>query len=92
MTKEKQAESRQTNKEKQAKQEQSNKRSRPKKYVRRIIPVWAKLLIIIILSFFALAIGLMIGFSALGDGSPLDVLKLETWEHIVDFVRVNEEE
>ncbi|KAB8126755.1 DNA-directed RNA polymerase subunit beta [Gracilibacillus oryzae] len=65
-------------------------RSQSKQYVGRLIPVWLKLLIIIVLSLFALFIGLIIGFSIIGDGQPLDVLRFETWEHIIDFVRIEE--
>ncbi|WP_163580493.1 DNA-directed RNA polymerase subunit beta [Gracilibacillus saliphilus] len=73
----------QTKKEKRA----DKKKQQEKKYVRRLIPIWAKVLIIIVLSLFALMIGLIVGFSILGDGSPLDVLKWETWQHIIDFVK-----
>ena len=89
MAEEKQSKAVTDEQEKAPKETQPQKRS--KKHVRRLIPVWAKLLIIVILSLFALIIGLMIGFSVIGDGSPLDVLKLELWEHIVDFVRVDKE-
>ncbi|WP_208590756.1 DNA-directed RNA polymerase subunit beta [Gracilibacillus suaedae] len=73
----------QTKKEKRA----DKKKQKEKKYVRRIIPIWAKVLIIVVLSLFALMIGLIVGFSILGDGSPLDALKWETWQHIIDFVK-----
>lgn len=78
------------NKKKQAKQEKKETRrarKKEKQYVRRIVPIWLKVLIVIVLSLFALMIGLIVGFSVFGDGNPLDVLKWETWQHIIDFVR-----
>jgi len=30
--------------------------------------------------------GLMVGYGVIGDGNPKDVLKKETWTHIVDLV------
>ncbi|UOQ50269.1 DNA-directed RNA polymerase subunit beta [Gracilibacillus caseinilyticus] len=69
------------------KQKQEELQEKEKRYVRRLIPIWAKLLIFLVLSSFALLIGLIVGFSILGDGSPLDVLKWETWQHIIDFIQ-----
>ncbi|SFM16123.1 DNA-directed RNA polymerase subunit beta [Gracilibacillus orientalis] len=69
------------------KAKRANEKQKEKKYVRRLIPIWAKVLIIVLLSLFALMVGLIIGFSILGDGSPLDVLKWGTWQHIIDFVK-----
>ncbi|MGT2906426.1 DNA-directed RNA polymerase subunit beta [Streptococcus dentiloxodontae] len=41
--------------------------------------------IIFLLSLLFLAIGLMIGYSLLGEGNnPLDILKPSTWQSIVD--------
>ncbi|WP_085506236.1 DNA-directed RNA polymerase subunit beta [Thalassobacillus devorans] len=49
---------------------------------RRIFPIWLRLIVITILCVLALIVGLIVGYGVLGDGDPLDVLKLETWEHI----------
>ncbi|GAE92483.1 hypothetical protein JCM21714_1487 [Gracilibacillus boraciitolerans JCM 21714] len=75
----------QSKKEKRAEKKKQNKEE--KKYLRRVVPVWLKILIVVVLSLFALMIGLIIGFSTLGDGRPLDVLRWDTWQHIIDFVR-----
>lgn len=39
------------------------------------------------LALLLLVIGMMIGFSVLGDGNPLDVLDWKTWQHILDFLK-----
>lgn len=52
----------------------------------RIFPVWLRLIIVCILSVAALMAGLMIGYGVIGDGTPTDALKVETWQHIIDIV------
>lgn len=52
----------------------------------RIFPIWLRLLVVTALVLFALVAGLMIGFGVLGDGEPLDALKVETWQHIIDII------
>lgn len=39
------------------------------------------------LALLLLVIGMMIGFSVLGDGNPLDVLDWKTWQHILNFLK-----
>ncbi|MTH53977.1 DNA-directed RNA polymerase subunit beta [Bacillus mangrovi] len=52
----------------------------------RLIPIWLRLILVLI--FFALAAicGAMIGYGVIGDGHPVDVLKPSTWQHIIDLV------
>lgn len=52
----------------------------------RTFPIWLRLIIIGILSVAALTAGLMIGYGVIGDGTPTDALKVETWQHIIDIV------
>jgi len=66
---------------KQLKEERTKKKPR-----RRIFPLWLRIIVILILAAGALATGLMIGFGVIGDGTPTDVLKVETWQHIIDIV------
>lgn len=53
---------------------------------RRVFPIWLRLIVILILVILSLILGLIIGYGVIGDGSPMDVLKLETWQHIIDIV------
>lgn len=52
----------------------------------RIFPVWLRIILVFILSVAALVAGLMIGYGVIGDGTPTDALKVETWQHIIDIV------
>ncbi|MGP4038872.1 DNA-directed RNA polymerase subunit beta [Gracilibacillus sp. D59] len=78
----------QSNTKSEKRAEKKKQKQKEKKYIRRVVPIWAKVLIVVVSSLFALMIGLIVGFSMLGDGHPIDVLKWETWQHIIDFVQV----
>lgn len=51
----------------------------------RLIPIWLRLILIAILIVVAAIIGLQFGYSFIGDGDPKDVLKKETWTHILNI-------
>jgi cobalamin biosynthesis Mg chelatase CobN len=52
----------------------------------RVFPIWLRILIFLALTLLALIAGLMIGYGIIGDGNPIDILKVETWRHIIDIV------
>ena len=56
----------------------------------RMIPIWLRLILIILLIGIVTVIGLRIGYSYIGDGNPEDVLKKETWVHIFDIIKGKE--
>ncbi|WP_182199842.1 DNA-directed RNA polymerase subunit beta [Paraliobacillus salinarum] len=75
----------QKNKMKNEKKQQKAEKKQAKP-VRRIFPIWLRIVVVLILSFLALIIGLVVGYSVLGDGSPMEVLELDTWRHIIDII------
>lgn len=58
-------------------------------YRLRLIPIWLRIVLVLLLWSFAMIIGLMLGFSVLGDGKAFDVLKWDTWQHILDIMNGN---
>lgn len=56
----------------------------------RIIPIWLRLILIILLLAIVAVIGLQIGYSYIGDGNSEDVLKKGTWTHIIDIIKGKE--
>jgi len=52
----------------------------------RLIPIWARILLVLLLLFLATITGLMIGYGFIGDGEPMDALKWGAWQHILDLV------
>lgn len=53
----------------------------------RIIPIWLRLLLVLMLGAAALLGGTMIGYGVIGDGQPTDVMEWSTWQHIIDLVK-----
>src|SRR5699024_9465043 len=72
---------------KQEKEKRRQDRIKNKKPIRRIIPIWLRIIVVLIFSVTALIAVLMIGYGIGGDGLPTDALKFETWQHIIDIVK-----
>ena len=51
----------------------------------RMFPIWLRILLCIVFFIGAAAAGLMVGYGVLGDGTPKDALKWETYQHILDI-------
>lgn len=56
----------------------------------RMIPILLRIILVIVLLVGVVIIGLRIGYGYVGDGNPSDVLKKETWLHIVDIIKGKE--
>jgi len=52
----------------------------------RLIPIWLRFVLLVVIAIFALCIGAMIGYGVIGEGNLLDVFHVETWKHIRDIV------
>ncbi|ANU22429.1 DNA-directed RNA polymerase subunit beta [Planococcus donghaensis] len=52
----------------------------------RLFPIWLRIVIVVALIVLAAVLGVMIGYGVIGDGSPSDALKWETWQHILDIM------
>ena len=57
----------------------------------RLVPLWARIIIVLVLTMMALVVGAMVGYSVMGDGKAMDVFKKSTWTHIVDLVNKDTE-
>jgi hypothetical protein len=66
--------------------EQSRTHKKIKKLKVRLIPIWVRLIFVLVFCAASLAAGLAIGYGVIGDGKPSDVFQKETWQHIVDIV------
>ena len=56
----------------------------------RMIPILLRIILVIALLAVVIIVGLRIGYGTIGDGNPSDVLKKETWVHIVDIIKGKE--
>ncbi|MCC3356186.1 DNA-directed RNA polymerase subunit beta [Bacillus sp. REN16] len=66
--------------------EKEPKKKRERKIRIRLIPIWIRLLLVVVLFAASVIIGVVVGYGVIGNGDPGDALKKETWQHIVDLV------
>lgn len=52
----------------------------------RLIPIWLRIILFVLLVAASVICGVMVGYGVIGDGDPTDALKKETWTHIIDLV------
>src|SRR5699024_4515877 len=71
---------------KEQKKLQKAEKKANKRPIRRIFPIWLRLIVIPLLCVVALLLGMMVGYGVIGDGNPSDALNKETWQHIIDIV------
>ncbi|MEH7387121.1 DNA-directed RNA polymerase subunit beta [Bacillus sp. JJ1521] len=79
-----------------ARDEEKNTGKEPKKKREgklriRLIPIWIRLLLVVVLFAASVMIGVVVGYGVIGDGNPSDALKKDTWQHIVDLVNKDAE-
>lgn len=72
-------------KRKQKKQQKAEKK-RNKIPRKRLFPIPLRVLTVLLLAGVALIAGLMVGYGFLGGEDPREVLEIETWKHMIDFV------
>lgn len=78
----------QQKKQKSVKEETSDKR---RIWVQiRLLPIWLRIVLVLLLLTGAAILGALIGYGYVGDGQPADALKKETWIHILDIIKGKE--
>ncbi|WP_059171883.1 DNA-directed RNA polymerase subunit beta [Bacillus sp. FJAT-27445] len=72
---------------KKAKKARVAKATGNRKYVRiRLIPIWLRIILFILLIAVCAVGGAMFGYGVIGDGDAGDVFKQSTWTHIRDLI------
>ncbi|MFJ7934328.1 DNA-directed RNA polymerase subunit beta [Sporosarcina sp. NPDC096371] len=56
----------------------------------RLLPIWLRVLLVLVLLAGAALLGATIGYGYIGDGKPADILQKETWTHILDIMNGKE--
>lgn len=69
-----------------AKETKKVKKKRPVTATERLALFGAKWVFIIFLLFASIILGLVVGFSVVGDGNVSDVFDFGTWKHLYDLV------
>ncbi|HET7522286.1 MAG TPA: DNA-directed RNA polymerase subunit beta [Bacillales bacterium] len=62
------------------------KKRQKHRYRVRLIPIWLRLLIVLVLFAASLTVGAMVGYGVVGKGDPMDVFHKHTWVHIYNVV------
>ncbi|MDQ0200826.1 DNA-directed RNA polymerase subunit beta [Neobacillus ginsengisoli] len=68
----------------QVKTGEEYKKERPRV---RLIPIWLRIVILVVLIFGCALSGAVVGYGMLGNGRVADVFKASTWTHIRDLVK-----
>ncbi|WP_281974489.1 DNA-directed RNA polymerase subunit beta [Halobacillus litoralis] len=84
-TKQNTAKKESSKKQKSVKEEKASKKGR-----RRVLPIWLRIILVLLFSAVALVLGLMVGYGVIGEGNPTDALEMDTWKHIWNFVTKTE--
>ena len=72
-------------------QEQANEEQQ-RRFIRiRLVPIWLRIVLILLLFIIVTAIGIVFGYSVIGEGEAGDALKWSTWKHILDIMNGVEE-
>ncbi|WP_240376127.1 DNA-directed RNA polymerase subunit beta [Bacillus piscicola] len=70
--------------------EKQEKQSRLRRFLAkprvRLVPIWARLLGVLVLLICSLIAGLLIGYIVIGDGDSLQVLNWKNWQALYDFM------
>ncbi|PLR85086.1 DNA-directed RNA polymerase subunit beta [Bacillus canaveralius] len=71
---------------KDKKKQQEKARNTNERVRTRLIPIWLRVIVVILLIFVCLVAGAMIGYGVIGNGKATDVFKESTWTHIADLI------
>lgn len=64
-----------------------NTTDKPVRWVQlRLIPIWLRIILVLLLFLVAAVVGLNVGYSIIGDGASSGALKWDTWQHILDIM------
>ncbi|MDF2037836.1 DNA-directed RNA polymerase subunit beta [Cytobacillus oceanisediminis] len=71
----------------QLKKEHSKEESPRKGRVRiRLIPIWLRIIIVVLLILLSVTAGAAVGYGVIGGGEVKDIFTKSTWMHIMDLV------
>ncbi|RSD27079.1 DNA-directed RNA polymerase subunit beta [Mesobacillus subterraneus] len=70
----------------EVKKEKKKTREKKKRIRVRLIPIWLRIIIVIILLAASIVLGAMFGYAIMGNGKAKDIFEKSTWTHILDLV------
>ncbi|MGY4688438.1 DNA-directed RNA polymerase subunit beta [Salibacterium sp. K-3] len=79
-------ERRQEKKNEENNEHSASKKGRKRERV-RMVPIWARLVIVLAVLILSLIGGLLTGYALVGDGNGLEVLRWGNWERLIEFIQ-----
>jgi hypothetical protein len=70
----------------EAKEEKKQSEEKGERIRLRLIPIWIRVVMVVLLMGLSSLIGAAIGYGVLGTGNAIDVFKPSTWTHIINLV------
>ncbi|MBS8265605.1 DNA-directed RNA polymerase subunit beta [Mesobacillus boroniphilus] len=70
----------------EVKKEKKKTREKKKRIRVRLIPIWLRIIIVLVLLAASIVLGAMFGYAVMGGGKAMDVFEKSTWTHIIDLV------
>ncbi|AGX06545.1 MULTISPECIES: DNA-directed RNA polymerase subunit beta [Bacillus] len=71
----------------QKKKQKAEEKAAGKRIIRiRLVPIWLRVIIVLILIAGSLILGAFVGYSVMGGGKASDIFEKSTWMHIKDLV------
>ncbi|KKK39020.1 hydroxymyristoyl-ACP dehydratase [Mesobacillus campisalis] len=52
----------------------------------RLIPIWLRVILVIVLLALSIIAGAAFGYGVMGNGNPKEIFEKSTWTHILDLV------
>lgn len=70
-----------------AKERRIEKKARRRRPRIRLIPIWLRFIIAVVLIGGSFLLGLIVGYGVIGDGDPSEAVKPHIWYHILDMIQ-----
>ncbi|WP_102264538.1 DNA-directed RNA polymerase subunit beta [Mesobacillus jeotgali] len=70
----------------EVKQDKKKTREKKKRIRVRLIPIWLRIIIVLVLLAASIVLGAMFGYAVMGGGKAKDIFEESTWTHILDLV------
>lgn len=71
---------------KKAKKENNEQEKTTMRIRVRLIPIWARVLLVLFFMVVSIIVGIVVGYGVIGSGNPADAFDKSTWQHIIDLV------
>ncbi|GAJ97340.1 MULTISPECIES: DNA-directed RNA polymerase subunit beta [Geomicrobium] len=68
------------------KEKRQEKRALKRSRKVRLVPIWLRLVLIVVLFAAMIVLGLLFGYRVIGGGEGYDILQWETWTDLYDYI------